>query len=248
MNLSPESVALVEKQLRERFPDGDIDVVNVPGAVRIEVHTPDSDLNRDCRNGRTEYRRAVGPQCLKPVRGLYARPEVSQAITGITLSNTLHNLGLLRVSLAVTVSTGTDPMFGEAWSKTAVATSTKVAVNVQTAPLGATHQWFALFDINGNCVAATADAGVTQWGTGYQTFTWASPVTLVPGALYFVDAVNNGSTAANLSGVATLAGEVNGALAANNEPFSSCVCLADLQYVDGLGELSGAPGAAAELA
>ena len=32
------------------------------------------------------------------------------------------------------------------------------------------------------------------------------------------------------------------------EPFSSCVCLADLQYVDGLGELSGAPGAAAELA
>jgi hypothetical protein len=32
------------------------------------------------------------------------------------------------------------------------------------------------------------------------------------------------------------------------EPFSSCVCLADLQYVDGLGELAGAPGAAAELA
>jgi len=30
------------------------------------------------------------------------------------------------------------------------------------------------------------------------------------------------------------------------EPFSSCVCLADLQYVDGLGELPGAPGAAAE--
>jgi hypothetical protein len=32
-----------------------------------------------------------------------------------------------------------------------------------------------------------------------------------------------------------------------NERFSSCVCLADLQYVDGLGELAGAPGAAAEL-
>jgi hypothetical protein len=32
------------------------------------------------------------------------------------------------------------------------------------------------------------------------------------------------------------------------EPFSSCVCLADLQCVDGLGELAGAPGAAAELA
>jgi putative transposase len=32
------------------------------------------------------------------------------------------------------------------------------------------------------------------------------------------------------------------------EPFSSWLCLADLQYVDGLGELSGAPGAAAELA
>ena len=32
-----------------------------------------------------------------------------------------------------------------------------------------------------------------------------------------------------------------------SEP-SSCVCFADLQYVDGLGELSGAPGAAAELA
>src|SRR5580693_7826161 len=32
------------------------------------------------------------------------------------------------------------------------------------------------------------------------------------------------------------------------EPFSSCFGLADLQYVDGLGELAGAPGAAAELA
>ena len=33
-----------------------------------------------------------------------------------------------------------------------------------------------------------------------------------------------------------------------NEPFSSWLCLADLQYVDGLGELAGAPGTAAELA
>ena len=32
------------------------------------------------------------------------------------------------------------------------------------------------------------------------------------------------------------------------EPFSSWLCLADLQCVDGLGELAGAPGAAAELA
>jgi hypothetical protein len=31
------------------------------------------------------------------------------------------------------------------------------------------------------------------------------------------------------------------------EPFSSSACLADLQYVDGLRELAGAPGAAAEL-
>ena len=34
----------------------------------------------------------------------------------------------------------------------------------------------------------------------------------------------------------------------DSEPFSSCVCLANLQNVDGLGELPGAPGAAAELA
>jgi hypothetical protein len=33
----------------------------------------------------------------------------------------------------------------------------------------------------------------------------------------------------------------------NIEPFSSRLCLAELQYVDGLGELAGAPGAAAEL-
>ena len=32
------------------------------------------------------------------------------------------------------------------------------------------------------------------------------------------------------------------------EPFPSCLCLADLQYVDCLGELPGTPGAAAELA
>jgi len=31
------------------------------------------------------------------------------------------------------------------------------------------------------------------------------------------------------------------------EPFPSWLCPADLQYVDGLGELTGAPGAAAEL-
>ena len=33
-----------------------------------------------------------------------------------------------------------------------------------------------------------------------------------------------------------------------NEPFPSCLCLAKLQHVDGLGELTGAPRAAAELA
>src|SRR5581483_11807192 len=32
-----------------------------------------------------------------------------------------------------------------------------------------------------------------------------------------------------------------------SEPFPSWLCLADLQYVDGLGDLAGAPGAAAEL-
>src|SRR5215472_15648713 len=32
------------------------------------------------------------------------------------------------------------------------------------------------------------------------------------------------------------------------EPFPSWLCFADLQYMDGLGELTGAPGAAAELA
>jgi hypothetical protein len=32
-----------------------------------------------------------------------------------------------------------------------------------------------------------------------------------------------------------------------SEPFPSWLCLANLQYVDGLGELVGAPGAAAEL-
>ena len=31
------------------------------------------------------------------------------------------------------------------------------------------------------------------------------------------------------------------------EPFPSWLCLAKLQYMDGLGELTGAPGAAAEL-
>jgi len=33
-----------------------------------------------------------------------------------------------------------------------------------------------------------------------------------------------------------------------NEPFSSGICLAGLQSVDGLGELAGAPRAAAQLA
>src|SRR6266568_7523955 len=35
-------------------------------------------------------------------------------------------------------------------------------------------------------------------------------------------------------------------LVADSEPFPSWLCLAGLQYVNGLGELSGAPGAAAE--
>ena len=34
----------------------------------------------------------------------------------------------------------------------------------------------------------------------------------------------------------------------NTRPFPSCLCFAGLQCVDGLGELPGAPGAAAELA
>src|SRR5580693_312240 len=34
----------------------------------------------------------------------------------------------------------------------------------------------------------------------------------------------------------------------STEPFSSCICLADLQNVDGLGELAGAPRAASQLA
>jgi hypothetical protein len=43
-------------------------------------------------------------------------------------------------------------------------------------------------------------------------------------------------------------GSFEGADPTFTEPFSSCVCLADLQCVDGLGELAGAPGAAAEFA
>ena len=42
-------------------------------------------------------------------------------------------------------------------------------------------------------------------------------------------------------------GSQHAAPLAISEPFSSSVCLADLQYVDGLRELAGAPGAAAEL-
>jgi hypothetical protein len=34
--------------------------------------------------------------------------------------------------------------------------------------------------------------------------------------------------------------------AADTEPFPSCLCVADLEYADGLGELPGAPGAAAD--
>jgi hypothetical protein len=50
----------------------------------------------------------------------------------------------------------------------------------------------------------------------------------------------------SLSGdVSQLAGDVTGT---DNEPFPSWLCLANLQYVDGLRELTGAPGAAAELA
>jgi hypothetical protein len=33
----------------------------------------------------------------------------------------------------------------------------------------------------------------------------------------------------------------------STERFSSCLCLADLQYADGLGELASAPATAAEL-
>ncbi len=153
----------------------------------------------------------LDPGALSQYLGYTVHPELSQATTGITLSNTLHNLGLVRVSPATI--TGTDPMFGETFSTTSPCT--KVAVNVQGAPLGATHQWFALFDMGGHCVATTADGLAVQWGTGYQTFSWVTPVSLVAGGLYFIDAVNNGSTAAKLSGVVTLAAEVNGALAAN---------------------------------
>jgi hypothetical protein len=159
------------------------------------------------------YAGQLHPSVLSLYIGSTCSPDVSQVATGITLSTTQHNLGLIRVSPVII--TGTNPQFGNSFSVAAAVV--KVALNVQTAPVGATHSWVALFDLNGNCVAATADGGATQWSTGYQAFAWTSPVSLSPGSLYYIDVVNNAATTApKLSGIATLTAEVNGALAAGN--------------------------------
>lgn len=155
----------------------------------------------------------LDPGVLSLYLGYTCSPDVSQAVTGITLSTTQHNLGLVRVSPSTI--TLTNPMFGNA--QTITASTAKVALNVQTAPVGATHSWVALYDMGGTCVAVTADGGAAQWATGYQTFTWTSSPNLVAGALYYLDIVNNAATTApKLTGIATLAAEVNGALAAGN--------------------------------
>lgn len=161
------------------------------------------------------------PGTLSMYIGYSCTPDDSQATTGIALSVTLHNLALVRANPLVTTST--DPRFGEAFTNTAA--STKLAVNVQTAPVTVTHSWCALYDLSGNCLAVTADGGVTAWGTGYQTFTWLTPVTLVPGQLVYANVVNNASgTAPKLSGIATLAAETQANLTATGgTPFRWCV-------------------------
>jgi hypothetical protein len=62
--------------------------------------------------------------------------------------------------------------------------------------------------------------GSNAWGTGYQFFNFViaagASSNLVAGALYYIDVVNNATgTVPKLSGITTLAAEVNGALAAN---------------------------------
>jgi hypothetical protein len=162
----------------------------------------------------------LDPGVLSLYVGYTVHPELSQATTGVALSVSQHNLGLVRVS----PNTGalTNPLFGN--SQSYAATTVSVALNVQTAPTSVTASWIALFDMNGVRQAVTANGGVTAWSTGYQTFNWVVPAgdrNLVPGALYYLDVVNNASgTAPKLTGIATLAPEVNGALAANGvTPF-----------------------------
>lgn len=162
----------------------------------------------------------LDPGVLSMYLGYTCSPHVSQTTTGIALSTTLHNLGLIRVS---PVSGATGNMFGSsvAWA----ANTVSVAINVTTAPTSVTHSWLALYDMSGTCQAVTADGGVTAWSSGYQTFSWVIPAgdrNLIPGALYYVDVVNNATgTAPKLSGIAALSAEVTGAQAVGNAtPYS----------------------------
>lgn len=165
------------------------------------------------------------PGTLSMYIGYSCTPDDSQATTGIALSVTQHNLALVRANPVVTVATGVDGVFGEAWSVKTTATSTKLGVNVQTAPVTVTHSWAALFDLSGSCIAVSADGGSTAWSTGYTNFTWLTPVTLAVGGLYYVDVVNNASgTAPKLSGIATLPAETQANLTATGgTPFRWCV-------------------------
>ena len=113
-------------------------------------------------------------------------PELAQTTTPVTLSNTLHNLGLVLLQN----------------------TTVGVAFNVSAAPIGATHAWMALFSQTGSLVAVTADALAVQWSTGMQQFLWTFPVQGL-GGLFYLDIVNNGATAPKLSGLNAFGPEVN---------------------------------------
>lgn len=162
----------------------------------------------------------IYPGALSQYIGVTCSPHVSQTATGVALSTTLHNLGLVRVS---PVTGSTTNFFGSSvnWA----ANTVSVAINVTTPPTSVTHSWLALYDLGGTCQAVTADGGSTAWSSGWQTFPWVIPAgdrNLVPGALYYVDILCNATgTAPKLSGIASLAAEVTGAQAAGSTtPYS----------------------------
>jgi hypothetical protein len=69
------------------------------------------------------------------------------------------------------------------------------------------------------------------------------------GSVYYVAPGGSDSAAGTKAAPwATIAHAQSVVKAGDTEPFSSSGLLTGLQYVDGLGELAGAPGAAAELA
>jgi hypothetical protein len=125
------------------------------------------------------------------------------APAGVNLNGLLaHSFPPENTEFTGTLNTAGTAYAAKVYLPGAAATS-KGALNVTVVATTPTHGWVALYDASGNQKAITADLGSSAFAsTGFQTFTWATALT-VPAGFYYVAVLMVGGSAMKLGGTVT---------------------------------------------